>query len=175
MVPTLVNERSAKEYKRRNRDTRACLQSSGPEDCGDEVNHRGEAGIGFFIARGDASKRLDGAEEVFDQVAPLVLFRVMCGVPGGTLAQRNDSLDACASQMLAQPVGIERLVADAGEAGDAGDENVKAGDVVTLARQEHEADQIAERIDERRNLRRQAAARLADGLILSPPFAPVPC
>jgi hypothetical protein len=58
---------------------------------------------------------------------------------------------------------------------DAGHENVKAGDVVTLARQEHEAHQIAERIDERRNLRRQAAARLADGLILSPPFAPVPC
>jgi hypothetical protein len=46
---------------------------------------------------------------------------------------------------------------------------------VTLTRQQHEADQIAERIDERRNLRRQAAARFADGLILSPPFAPVPC
>jgi hypothetical protein len=46
---------------------------------------------------------------------------------------------------------------------------------VTLTRQEHEANQIAERIDERCNLGRQAAARLADGLILSPPFAPVPC
>jgi hypothetical protein len=46
---------------------------------------------------------------------------------------------------------------------------------VTLARQEHEAEQIAEGIDKRGNLRRQAAARLADGLILSPPFAPVPC
>jgi hypothetical protein len=46
---------------------------------------------------------------------------------------------------------------------------------VPLARQQHEADQIAERVDERRNLRGQAAARLADGLILSPPFAPVPC
>jgi hypothetical protein len=44
-----------------------------------------------------------------------------------------------------------------------------------LARQQHEADEIAERVDERCNLRRQAAARLADGLILSPPFAPVPC
>jgi hypothetical protein len=46
---------------------------------------------------------------------------------------------------------------------------------VPLARQQHEAHQIAERVDERCNLRRQAAARLADGLILSPPFAPVPC
>ena len=108
-------------------------------------------------------------------MAPLVLFRIMRGVSGGSLTQWNDSLDAPASQPLAQPVGIKRLVADDGQAGDAGHESVKASDVVMLARQEHEAHQIAERIDERRNLRRQAAARLADGLILSPPFAPVPC
>jgi len=44
-----------------------------------------------------------------------------------------------------------------------------------LAWQEHEADEIAERIYDDRDLRRQAAARFADGLILSPPFAPVPC
>ena len=148
--------------------TRACLHSSGPEDHGDDVNHRGEAGIGLFVARGDASKRLDGTEEVFNEVAPLVLFRVMRGVSSGPLAQRNDRLDASAGQALAQPAGIECLVADKSQAGDAGHENVKAGDVVTLARQEHEAHQIAKRIDERRNLRGQAAARLADGLILSP-------
>src|SRR4029077_1669428 len=67
------------------------------------------------------------------------------------------------------------LVADHGQAMDAGHESVKAGDVVPLAWQEHEADQIAERIYDDRDLRRQAAARFADGLILSPPFAPVPC
>jgi hypothetical protein len=58
---------------------------------------------------------------------------------------------------------------------DAGHESVEAGDVVPLAWQEHEADQIAERIDDHSDLRRQAAARFTDGLILSPPFAPVPC
>ena len=42
---------------------------------------------------------------------------------------------------------------------DTGHESVKAGDVVPLARQQHEADQIAERIDDHRDLRRQAAAR----------------
>ena len=62
-----------------------------------------------------------------------------------------------------------------GQAVDAGNESVKAGDVVPLAWQRHEADQIAERIDDHRDLGRQAAARFADGLILSPPFAPVPC
>jgi len=37
-------------------------------------------------------------------------------------------------------------------------ESVEAGDVVPLARQEHEADQIAERIDDHRDLCRQAMA-----------------
>ena len=162
-------------YEDRKCRTRACLHSPCPEHHGDDVDHGREAGIGFFVARGDASKRLDGAEEVFDKVAPLVLFRVVRGVSTGSLAQRNDSLDACAGQALAQPAGIECLVADECQAGDAGHENIKAGDVMPLARQQHEADEIAERVDERCNLRRQAAARLADGLILSPPFAPVPC
>jgi hypothetical protein len=154
---------------------RACLQSPGPEDCGDQINHRCEAGVGLFVARGDTSKRLERTEEIFDEMTPLVLFSIMRGVSSGPFAQRNDRFDVPASQTLAQPVGVERLVADEGQAGDAGHENIEAGDVVTLTRQEHEANQIAERIDERCNLGRQAAARLADGLILSPPFAPVPC
>ncbi len=108
-------------------------------------------------------------------MAPLVLFRIVCGVPGGSIAQGNDRLDVVVRQTLAQPMGVERLVTDEGQARDAGHECVKACDVVMLAWQEHEADQIAERIDERRNLRRQPAARFADGLILGPPFAPVPC
>ena len=70
---------------------------------------------------------------------------------------------------------IERLVADQGQAGDAGHERVKACDVVTLTWQKHEANQIAERIDERCYLRRQTATRRPDGLLASPPFAPVPC
>ena len=143
-----------------NASIRACLHSPCPEHHGNAVDHGREAGIGFFVARGDASKRLDGAEEVFDKVAPLVLFRVVRGVSTGPRAQRNDGLDACAGQALAQPAGI-CLVADEG---DAGHENIKAGDVMPLARQQHEADEIAERVDERCNLRRQAAARLADGL-----------
>ena len=154
---------------------RVCLHSSGPEEGGDEVDHGGETGIGFFIARGDTSKRLDGAEEVFDEVTPFVLFGVVRGVSGRPFAQRDDRLDISASQLRAQPVCIERLVADQGQAGDAGHERVKACDVVTMTRQKHKANQIAERIDERRYLRRQTATRRADGLLASPPFAPVPC
>jgi hypothetical protein len=42
-----------------------------------------------------------------------------------------------------------------------------------LARRQDEAHQIAQGIDHGHNLGRQAAARAADGLILSPPFAPL--
>jgi len=108
-------------------------------------------------------------------LAPLVFFSVMLGISAGSLAERNDRLHVVGAQSFAQPAGIKSLVADQGQAMDAGHESVKAGDVVPLAWQEHEADQIAERIDDDRDLRRQAAARFADGLILSPPFAPVPC
>lgn len=55
--------------------------------------------------------RLDGAEEVFNEVAPLVLFRVMRGMSSGSLAQWNDSLDASARQALAQRAGAQRLCA----------------------------------------------------------------
>ena len=89
--------------------------------------------------------------------------------------ERDDRLGAAFVQLGAQPAGIEGLVADQGQASDIRHESLNADDVVTLARQQHEAGQIAERVDERRDLGRQAAARFADGLILSPPFAPVPC
>jgi hypothetical protein len=44
-----------------------------------------------------------------------------------------------------------------------------------VTRQQHETDQIAERIDDRCDFRCPAAARFSDCLFLSPPFAPVPC
>jgi hypothetical protein len=154
---------------------RACLHSPCPEDGGDEIDDGGEALVGLLVARGNASKGFYAAEEVFDEMPPLVFFSVMLGISAGPLAERNDGLHVVGAQSFAQPAGIKSLVADQGQAMDAGHESVKADDVVPLAWQEHEADQIAERIYDDRDLRRQAAARFADGLILSPPFAPVPC
>jgi hypothetical protein len=156
-------------------NTRACLHSPCPEDGGDEIEDGGEALVGLLVARGNASKGFYAAEEVFDEMPPLVFFSVMLGISAGPLAERNDGLHVVGAQSFAQPAGIKSLIADQGQAMDTGHESVKADDVVPLARQEHEADQIAERIYDHRDLRRQAAARFADGLILSPPFAPVPC
>jgi len=155
--------------------TRACLHSLRPENNRDEVDHCGEARVGLFVTGGDASKGFDTAEEVFDQMPPLVFFAVVLGVPGGSFAERNDGLNVVGAQSFAQPTGVKSLVADQCQAIDAGHESVETGDVVPLAWQKHEADQIAECINEHCDFRGQAAARFADGLILSPPFAPVPC
>src|ERR1019366_3295954 len=55
------------------------------------------------------------------------------------------------------------------------EEGCDAGAVMPLPRQQHKAGKVAETIDQGDDLGRQAAARASDGLILSPPFAPVPC
>jgi hypothetical protein len=61
--------------------TRACLHSPYPKNGGDEVHHRGEAFVGLFVTRGNAPKRFDATEKVFDEVAPFVLLAIMFGVP----------------------------------------------------------------------------------------------
>src|SRR5260370_42405152 len=66
---------------------RACLHSPCPEDGGDEVDDGGEAFVGLLVARGNASKGLYAAEEVFDEMPPLVFFPVVLGISAGALAE----------------------------------------------------------------------------------------
>jgi hypothetical protein len=146
-----------------------------PKDGSNDVDHGGEARISLFVARGNASKPFHLTEEIFDEMTPFVFVLVMRGMPAGPLAKRDDGLDVSARQAVAQPMRVERLVADEGQAIDASHQSIEARDVVAMSRQQHEADQIAERIYDGRNFRRPTAARFANGLFLSPPFAPVPC
>ena len=88
---------------------------------------------------------------------------------------RNNCYGAAFLERRAQRVVVERLVAEEGAEFDAGYQRLDADAVVTLARQQDEARHIAQSIDKRDDLGRQAAARAADSLILSPPFAPAPC
>ena len=89
--------------------------------------------------------------------------------------RRDDGDRAAFDQRGAQGVVVERLVGDEGVEIDAGYERIDAKTVVTMAGQQDEARQIAQRVDESDNLGGQPAARPADRLILSPPFAPAPC
>ena len=58
----------------------------------------------------------------------------MRGMPTGALAKRNDGLNMSPRQALAQPVGVERLVADKGQTVDASHKSIEAGDVMSTAR-----------------------------------------
>ena len=87
----------------------------------------------------------------------------------------NDGHGASAVQFGADPVDVEGLVGQQGLEVDTLDQRRNADAVVALAGKQQEARQVAERIDERDDFRRQPASRSADGLISSPLLAPVPC
>ena len=89
--------------------------------------------------------------------------------------RRDDGDRAAFIQCGAQCVAVERLVGDESIKIDADNKRFDADAVVPLPRQQDEARQIAQRIDESDDLGGQPSTRPADGLILSPPFAPAPC
>src|SRR3546814_9291026 len=71
-------------------------------------------------------------------------------------------------------VAVKCLVGDQRAEGEAVDEWRHADGVEAMAGQQDEAHEIAECIGERQDLGRHAALGAADGLALSPPFAPWP-
>ena len=141
------------------------------------------AGVGFaasrppraVVAGSDATELFDFLEEVLDQVAPFVHFPVIQDCSSSTGIGRDNGQRASLVQLRPEPVTVKGLIADQRLQGDASNQRCRTDTVVPLARQQNEAHEIAERIDQRDDFRRQIAARLADGLIFSPPFAPVPC
>jgi hypothetical protein len=157
------------------RRTRACRHSFEGKEGGNEVDRSGEAGVGLVVASGDPAELLEPLEEVFDQVTPFVHLGVVRDRRFAVRLRRNDGQGASFIERGAQGVLVERLVGDESIKIDARYKRLDPDAVVPLARQQDEARQIAQRIDERDDLGRQPAARPADGLILSPPFAPAPC
>src|ERR1700716_2632683 len=87
----------------------------------------------------------------------------------------DDRCGAAFIEVGAQPVVIESPVANQRLKIEACDQRLDTDTVVTLAGQKDEANEMAEGIDQGHDFGGQAATRAADGLILSPPFAPVPC
>jgi len=139
------------------------------------MDGRSEACVGFVVTGGDAAEFLEPLETVFDQVPPFVHLAVMRNGRRSIRLRRDDGGGAPFVQCSAQGVVVESLVPNQRIKIDVRDQRLDADAVVALAGKKDEAAEIAKRIDERDDLRRQAAARAAYGLILSPPFAPAPC
>src|ERR687889_2322612 len=133
----------------------------------------GVAGVGFVVAGGDGPELLQLGEGVLDQVAPAVHVAVEVD---GALAVGlgwDHRGGTTIVEVRPEPVGVEGLVAEQGAEGDALDQRPHADAVVALAGQQDEAHRVAEGVDQGDDLGGQPAARAADGLISSPPFAPI--
>src|SRR5713101_9364416 len=87
---------------------------------------------------------------------------------------RNHDLGAALVEVGDDVVAVEGLVGDERAEFDPLDERWDADRIEALSRQQDESDEIAERIGERQDLGRHAPLGAADGLALSPPFAPCP-
>ena len=128
--------------------------------------------IGFAGAHGDTLELLEFTKEVFDKVSPFVHFLVDVERRQALLALGDDDGGTTLVELFDDPVGVKGLVGDEGVELEPADQRLHADRVVALTRQQHEPDEIAERIGQRQDLGRPAALGLAYGLALSPPFAP---
>jgi hypothetical protein len=149
---------------------RACRHSLEGEERGDEMEGGAEAGVGFVVAGGDPAEFLNFLEEVFDQVAPFVHFLVVGDGCGAAAVGRDHRQGAAVVELCPEPIAVEGFVADQRLDRDAVQQRLGADAVVALAGQQHEAREVAECVDQNHDLGGQAAARPADGLILSPPL-----
>ena len=85
----------------------------------------------------------------------------------------NDSLSASAGEFGSQMIGIEGLVGQERAELQAIDQVVDTRDLASLTGQQLEANKVPQCVSEREHLGRQSAFRASDGLIESPPFAPL--
>jgi hypothetical protein len=108
-------------------------------------------------------------------MTPFVHVEIAGNLAGTVGLRRDDGAGAPPIELGAQPIIVEGLVAEQSVECDFLDQWLDPDAVVALAGQKNEAYEIAERVDHCDDLGGQATPRPANGLISSPPFAPVPC
>src|SRR3954447_26820548 len=138
------------------------------------MDHAGVALVRLVAPQRDALELLQLAEEVLDQVPPLIHLTIDVERLGAARVLSDHDLGPAIVQLRDDLVAVERLVRDQRPERDPLDQRRNAHRLEPLARQQHEADQVAERVGERHDLGRHPALGPADGLARSPPFAPWP-
>lgn len=110
---------------------------------------------------------LDLVEEALNEVA----FAVQGEVAGARLfpvgLRRDDRGDLALFEAVDELIGVVALVAKHRVGVEAFEQQLGLRDIGGLPRRERQRDGVAERIDDRMDLRRQAAARAPDGLVLA--------
>ncbi len=151
-----------------------CGDLSRVDDSSCEIDHGCEALVGFVGSHGDALELFELAEEVLDEVTPLVEVEVERQGFCASWVLGDDDPGAALVEFGDDGIAVEGLVGD--QAAEIGflEQRLDADRIETVPGQEFEAHEIAERIGEGEDLGGQAALGAADGLALSPPFAPCP-
>jgi hypothetical protein len=142
------------------------------DDSGGEVDHGLETAVCLVASHCYAFEFLQLAEEILDQVAPFVNVLVdveRLGAPG---MLRDYDLRLAFVHVFDDPVGIKSLVSDQASEFDVLDQGRDADGVKAMAGEQDEPHQIPKRVGQREDFGGPTALRLADGLILGPPFAP---
>lgn len=133
----------------------------------------GVTGRCLFIAGRYGSEFLDLCEEILDQMPPFVGVFIVIAQELAVRFRWDDGGGPARIEFSEQPISIERLVCQKSIKCNAIDERFDAFHVVSLTGQENEVGQVSERVDQSNDLGGQSATRPPDGLILSPPFAPL--
>jgi hypothetical protein len=154
---------------------RVCRHSSECDASGGAVDGGGEARIGFIVTGSDAPKLLEPLKAVLDEMPPFVHLKIVWDGSFPISLGGDDGDCTAFVQCGAQTVVVKGFVGNERGEIDILDQRLGTDAVVALTRQEHKASKISQRIGERYNFGRQPAARMANRLIESPPFAPVPC
>jgi len=142
------------------------------DDGGCEVDHRLETAVCFVASHCYAFEFLQLAEEILDQMAPLVNVLVDVERLGAALMLRDYDLCPALVHVFDDPVGIKGFVADQPTEFDVLDQGRDADGVKAMAGEQDEPHQIPKCVGQREDFGGPAALRLADGLIFGPPFAP---
>jgi hypothetical protein len=107
-------------------------------------------------------------------MTPFVHLFIDCKGKGSPGMLGNDGLRAALIEVSDDNVAVEGLVAEQGTERETVDQRGDTHRVEPLAGQQNETHEIAERVGESKDLGRHASLGAADGLALSPPFAPCP-
>src|SRR6185312_7923818 len=138
------------------------------------MDHGVEALVGFVGSHGDAFELFEFAEEILDEMTPFVNLGIERNGLCSARMLGDDDLGAALVQLGNDAVAVEGLVGDQSVEEEAVDKRFDTDRIEALARQQDEADEVAEGIGKRQNFGRHAAFRATDGLALSPPFATWP-
>ena len=118
----------------------------------------------FVVARGDAPVVLDFVEEALDEIALAIEHEITIALHLAVGLWRDHWNDCPPIERVDQRIGVVSLVADEGARIGSFEQRLRASQIMVLPRRQHQAERIAQGIDERVDFGGQSSARSADGL-----------